>query len=596
MAELSAVCFCCRNYFKKGCDLMTDRETSGIITISLLIFSLTLILNIILVHFTAYAASAEELTGGEIRAVDALGHYVGFDDRFHAVNVGPVRFLFNEERLGDGETYIYDDFLDSTLNPIEGGEYDLMPEGGEEKVLFYRKSADGELIRLGKAFEVDFKDGVYREPEVKISEGDDGVIITVSPLDDSRVYADIRGRKNGTVEEVETKSDFWLKDDGVYKVAVYAEDGMGHRIYADIPEKIMIDRTPPVLEEAALPASVLREPIIIPIKAYDEVSGLFAIYVQVNGEEPYIADKIEIIPPFRGSITYWAEDKRGNVTDKLSLGEDIIADNEPPVISAGAVSMDEDTLSLIVSATDDTAGVKDVTISTDERILYRGNGSREIVNIDISKLSYGKRTYQISASDLADNKAVSTFTVEKKDGKAPNLTIKGAADKRIYGRDVSIRIKADDDSEDDCTIKGAVSRYTLSGEYVGDTDNKGIDDMVMVFNESGIYIVKVEASDSADNKTERSIAFAIDKDAPVIRGLLGLNGSVLKGFMLEHIETMAEDDSMVEVKVLLNGMDYEGYEVTKSGKYRLSVLAMDEFGNNSTEDASFEIRGQGVVS
>ncbi len=570
---------------------MKDKEISGIITISLCIFSLTLILNIILVHFMVYAATAEELTGDEIRAVDALGHDVGFDEDFNTVNAGPVRFLFDEERLGDGEAYIYDDFKESTLNPIEDGEYDLMPDEDEGEVLFYKKGFDGELTRLGGIFKVNFKEGIYEKPEVKISEGNDGVAITVSPLDDSRVYADIRGRKNGTVEEVETKSDFLLKDDGIYKIAVYAEDGMGHRVYADIPAEIMLDRTPPTLEEAALTGGILRESVSIPIKAYDEVSGLSAIYVQAGDEEPVIADTIEISPPFRGSITYWAEDKMGNVTDKLSLGEDIIADDEPPVISASETGMDEDTLSLIVGAYDDTAGIKSVTISTGERPLYRGNGSREIVNIDISKLPYGERTYRIYASDLAGNEAVSTFTVEKKDGKAPSLTIKGATDKGIYGRDVAIRIKAEDDSEHDCTIKGTVSRYLLSGEYIGDTDNKGINDMILDFNESGIYIVKAEVSDGADNKTSRSIAFAIDKDAPIIRGLLGLNGSVLKSFMLEHTEDMAADDSMVEVKVLLNGMDYDGSELTKSGKYRLSVLAMDEFGNNSTENASFEIRG-----
>ena len=365
---------------------MKDKEISGIITISLCIFSLTLILNIILVHFMVYAATAEELTGDEIRAVDALGHDVGFDEDFNTVNAGPVRFLFDEERLGDGEAYIYDDFKESTLNPIEDGEYDLMPDEDEGEVLFYKKGFDGELTRLGGIFKVNFKEGIYEKPEVKISEGNDGVAITVSPLDDSRVYADIRGRKNGTVEEVETKSDFLLKDDGIYKIAVYAEDGMGHRVYADIPAEIMLDRTPPTLEEAALTGGILRESVSIPIKAYDEVSGLSAIYVQAGDEEPVIADTIEISPPFRGSITYWAEDKMGNVTDKLSLGEDIIADDEPPVISASETGMDEDTLSLIVGAYDDTAGIKSVTISTGERPLYRGNGSREIVNIDISKL------------------------------------------------------------------------------------------------------------------------------------------------------------------------------------------------------------------
>ena len=47
---------------------------------------------------------------------------------------------------------------------------------------------------------------------------------------------------------------------------------------------------------------------------------------------------------------------------------------------------------------------------------------------------------------------------------------------------------------------------------------------------------------------------------------------------------------MVNVKVLLNGMDYNGEVIKKAGRYRLQVLANDEFGNSSTAEAGFMIR------
>ncbi len=316
------------------------------------------------------------------------------------------------------------------------------------------------------------------------------------------MYCSIKGSRNGEIEEITESTRFLLDKDGIYQINVYAEDGMGHRTYADIAPQIVLDRT-------------------------------------------------------------------------------------KPSVSAEAAEITEDKLSLIISASDALTGVSCVTISNGDRILYRGTGVREKAELDISRLPYGIRKYTIKASDKAGNTVSDYFTLEKKDGKAPGLEIAGATDKSVYGRDITIRMQATDDSGEGCTINGTVSRYSLDGKYLGEDR---YEDDTLTFNTSGVFIIHAEASDKAGNTARRSIAFAIDKKSPVIKGLLGLDGSSLKSFMMQKDCELAEDDSMVQVRLLLNGMSYDGSKVSKCGKYRLQILAMDEFGNASTEDAGFEIK------
>ena len=463
---------------------------------ALCLMSLTLIVNLVFLHMVIYSSPVSG-----IEAFDAMGHEVRFDEDLNAVNSGPVRFILDEDRLGDGEMYLFDDPDSDLLNPVEDGEYDLFPEDGDRTVSFYKKTSDDEDPELLGTYHVSFTEGIFDRPEASITECDEGVRVTVDPLSRSNVYCEISGRQNGVREEIKEQTDFLLDSDGIYRISVYAEDGMGHRTYADIPSEIVLDRT-------------------------------------------------------------------------------------GPVISAGTADIAGDRLSVILSAEDDLTGVAYVTISSGDNTLYRGTGVREKAVIDISRLPYGVSRYDITATDKTGNTSKEYFTLEKKDGKAPELTLKGAADKGVYGRAVTIIPEASDDSGKACSMKETVTTYDLSGEYESeDIYNK----KSLTFDKSGIYIIKAEATDEAGNKAIRSLAFAIDRKSPVIRGLLGLNGSSLKSFMMENSDDIADDDSMVQVRMILNGMDYDGGRITKSGKYRLQVLATDEFGNKSTADAGFEI-------
>ena len=504
-------------------------EDVKVIVRALCIMSLTLFINLVFVHLIVYASPAME-----IEAFDAAGHEVIFNDGGYAVNAGPVRFVFNEDSLYGEGMYLYDDMDGGMLNPVKDGEYVLYPGENSGTVSFYRKYSDNEA-RLLYTYHVRFVDGIFDKPEASLMECREGVKLTVLPLRRSHVFCSIKGRKNGDFqepdkisgrilagygiggvrsesdnneplsEEIGDETEFLLAEDDVYDIALYSEDGLGHRTYADIPSEIVLDR-------------------------------------------------------------------------------------KGPEISAGSAEITGDRLSLMLGAKDEITGISFVTIKDGDRRLYSGSGEKEKVNIDISGLPCGIRKYSIRASDKAGNVSEEYFTVEKKDLMPPELKLEGASDKGVYGREVRIRLLAEDGEGDECTIKETVKSYGLSGELI-EEETRTEDSLT--FDKSGIYIITAEASDSAGNTARDSLAFAIDREAPVITGLLGLDGSRLKSFMLRNTETIASDDSMVQVRVLLNGMDYNGARVTKSGRYRLQVLAADEFGNTAEKDASFEVRPVG---
>ena len=540
---------------------------------------------VILIRLTAYAADGGGMVIDHVKAYDMTGGEVRFDSEGQALNAGPLRFVFDMDALLPGESYVYEN--GSTVNPVEDGEFVLYPGSSGTEVLFFKKTAGGNLERLsGNPCRVYFTEGIYDKPEARLIGKPGGYVLYVNPAERARVFCGIQGEGKDILEEIESSRRFDIDEDGRYSIFVYSMDGMGHKTYADLPEELTVDNTSPVLSKVVLKENVSKEGFTIPLSAHDELSGLEGIYVREGDSKAYKADEIRISPPYRGNITYWAVDKKGNETEKLSLGE-IIADNMPPLISSEPVKMDEQSLTLYVSAKDEVSGVKEVTVETGKKILYKGSGMRERISINLGGLPYGSSKYVIKAEDLAGNLAESAFTVEKKDEKAPSLELSGASDRGIYGKDVKIRIKASDDHDGKCSIKETVSRYSLKGEYL---DGYQSEDDTLAFDKSGIYIIRSEASDTAGNRTVKSLAFAIDREAPVIKGLLGLEGKELKSFMLEKSSGIAEDQSMVNVKILLNGMDYNGEVIKKAGRYRLQVLATDEFGNSSTEEAGFIIR------
>ena len=176
---------------------------------------------------------------GCITARDILGRDVIFDEKGEALNVGPVVFSLDPGALQAGESYVYDD--GSTYNPVEDNKYIMYPSGDKGKVLFLKKTSKDELIKIsGGEYTVDFRDEINEKASCSIRRHNEGFTLAVSPVRGAHVFCEIKGPKNGVLDEITEDTTFTLKGSGRYRIRVYAEDGMGKRRYADIPSIFMV--------------------------------------------------------------------------------------------------------------------------------------------------------------------------------------------------------------------------------------------------------------------------------------------------------------------------------------------------------------------
>ena len=536
----------------------------------------------------AYATGAHAAVLREdcVAAYDMMGHEVMFDDDGYTENAGPVRFVFDTDQLSEGEMYLSE--TGSTYDPVEGGEYTAYPESGISEIRFYLKESDGSLTRLCREkLCISFTEEDKREPEAYVVESEEGYMIQVKPLKYSHVFVKVKGGKNGFEDEIQSDTEVSICDDGIYDIAVYSEDGLGHRTYADIESRLVLDRKPPVLYETEPAVMIAKDDMTFSFRAFDEVSGVEGIYVRAKDGEPVRADSIELRAPFKGKVEYWAVDKAGNVSERVCLGEDITVDDRAPSLEMYAGSVSEDGIRLYATAEDDLSGTETIEIYEGSRRIYAGGGDEARINVDISSLSYGNHIYKAIACDRAGNSTSGSFTLTKKDGIAPVIGLSGADDRSVYGESVEIRVSVSDDSARKCEATETVTEYSLAGEYRGETVSHG---EKLTFDKSGVYILRVEASDSDGNVSTKSIGFAIDKEAPEINGMEGLEGSDLKSFMIAKTRALVTDDSPVNYDIMLNGVRYDGSEVNESGRYRLKIYAVDELGNTATKDIGFSIK------
>ncbi len=538
-------------------------------------------------------ASAYPLDKEYVRAYDMIGHEVVFDDEGHTRNAGPIRFVFDPDMLSEGEMYL--SLNGSTYDPIEGNEYTIYPEDEDHKVQFFIKNNNGELIKLNEDdLMIDFIEEDRTKPEVSKEKTEKGYIIRVEPSDFSHVFIKVKGEKNGYEEAIDGKTEITIDEDGIYYIEIYNEDGLGHRTYADMESMIVLDRIPPMvyaLKPALSVSSAISE---YSFKAVDEVTGVEGIYIKAGESDPVRADTIELRPPFKGRVEYWAIDNAGNISDKVCLGEDMIVDDEPPVIKMSAGKVENEKLTIYAEAEDELSGVESLDICEGDKKLYSKkkdkagteNSGEGNISMDLSKLSYGEHTYKAVAKDRAGNISEGSFRLTKNDSVPPEIEIKGATDRTVYGESISLNIKAFDDKDEVCKVTGDINEYSISGEYRG---KNPIGEGIHTFDKSGIYILLINATDNAGNTSQKSIGFAIDKEAPSINGLEGLEGSSLKSFILEKTKGIVTDDSPVRYDILLNGEKYDGSRINSTGKYKLQIYAVDDLGNETVKNIGFNI-------
>ena len=551
------------------------------------VFILTVLLSV-----RSYAANIT------IETVNEMGYPVVFDNENHTVNAGDVIFNIKCSNLKDGESLIYDD--GGILSVLEDETYVMCAkdEGETASVDFFINGKNGMEKVTAKPFVVEFTDALKLMPKAKWAEGgdDEDPYVTISPQDNVETFLVVKDGEESVKRHITQDTRIQFADEGKYGIYAYTMDGRGNRTYSkSLPGSVTIDKTPPVIEDIDLDKPMpddgvlyTRDKLTIDISAYDTLSGMEGIYIMADGMDPVKADTLTINPPYKGGVSFYARDRAGNETEKTQVVKTVIADNEPPVIEAANNGFENGTVKLTLSAADSLSGVEKLKAVCDGKTVFENDGRKEDFYLDIRNMEYGEKELFLTARDKAGNKRTASVFINKKDTTPPKISFYGAEDKGVYGTDTSVYVDVSDDS-------GKIASYSAN-VFVQDIDGKMVysqttDSRNIKITNSGTVTLNVEASDLESNTARAQISFAIDKDSPKIRGVDQYDGQVLEKFVLDcDREDMAEDLSLVTCDIYLNGLEYDGKEVSKDGKYVLKVNARDEFGNTSTKEADFTIK------
>lgn len=113
------------------------------------------------------------------------------------------------------------------------------------------------------------------------------------------------------------------------------------------------------------------------------------------------------------------------------------------------------------------------------------------------------------------------------------------------------------------------------------------------FTEEGIYDITLTATDIAGNVTSNSVHFTIDTSDPVIGDLSMYDGKTFNAKSFEDIgldidlDEIVSDLTVCQVRMYLNGSEYDGISEIEDGSYTLLITAEDELGHKSEKSATF---------
>ena len=133
-------------------------------------------------------------------------------------------------------------------------------------------------------------------------------------------------------------------------------------------------------------------------------------------------------------------------------------------------------------------------------------------------------------------------------------------------------------------ITGKVNNIEFSDYYQGGNPTA----IKQIFEEDGIYDIKVSSEDIAGNSSERQLHFIVDKTKPQIGSLDKYDGVMLTDFNWDiDLDELVSDLTVCQVHMYLNGSEYDGESEIVDGSYTLLITAEDELGHYVEKTVSF---------
>ncbi|MED3554071.1 Ig-like domain-containing protein [Cytobacillus praedii] len=267
-----------------------------------------------------------------------------------------------------------------------------------------------------------------------------------------------------------------------------------------------------------------------------------------------------------------ATDAAGNISEIGSIDVSNIDKTKPEItLTPSRIDPVNTEIDVDVEVIDNNPIVMKKWAKGNQDTSYFQTGGTDVVDNKFIVSENG--IYTVYAKDAAGNETIETIEINNIDMDAPDVAQIKTSTTVPTNKDVTVTITY----PDDVTVK----EYRIgTGKW---TSYEG------PFTVSSNVTVYARGKDAAGNWSEESsfVISNIDKIAPLISITGIINGKTYVNEVKPLVSV--EDLNKVTTTILLNGKEYDGSIVTESGSYILTVKAVDEAGNESTETIAFHV-------
>ena len=296
-----------------------------------------------------------------------------------------------------------------------------------------------------------------------------------------------------------------------------------------------------------------------------------------------------------------ATDSAGNRSERQIIRFAI--DTTPPAVRVEGVAEGVDLKSaakISIDVAEEGGGAAEVniklyktTLGTTESIPVNGyttEADHDIRTVDIN--SDGDYSIEVSATDRAGNtgSCVRNFRIDQT---APQISVSGLGDGEVTNEKPTLRFGAGELFYGS-TVMSAILEKKESSGYVTEKRSDQVmssasDHVDITPSGEGEYRLTCTAADRTGNSSSSSISFTVDRTPPVISSLSEVNNGYFRSFTLPgKLSQLVKDRLPVSAKAYLDDTPIGDNDViVEEGKYVLTILAEDEAGNASEENAAF---------
>ncbi|MBQ9279357.1 MAG: hypothetical protein IJ224_12070 [Lachnospiraceae bacterium] len=418
-------------------------------------------------------------------------------------------------------------------------------------------------------------------------------------------------------------ADIVLSAEGLHDIRVSGKDKAGTDAEAK-QVSFVIDKTAPVVALLVNGGQLynggtlnLTGPLTLTASVTDTNDDAADLRVQIIKTVPDTATTTsEFIPTGERTFTFADEadyvvnlfsvDKANNmgVTRTISFRVDTTA---PQITITGAGGTASSATSVSFNITEafwsDASGKVDIYRKAGDGIdetLYKTltiSPTQKVYSISELLRESGIYRFEFNADDKVGHTATASQSITV-DVNKPEINLSGVNNYDSTDGSVSISAIIKDEFYANKKVSIQGTRTDATGKknpisfspYAATANPTTIND---TFTEEGIYDITITATDIAGNVSSNSVHFTIDTSEPVIGDLSAYDKKTFNAKSFEELgldldlDELVSDITVCDVRMYLNGSEYDGISEIEDGSYTLLITAEDELGHSSEKSATF---------